>query len=141
MIAQIQDRYGYELIDERYRQLPGVDDSLIDDLASEQVQGMWGGGWYGQLAAIIGDEGRLELIRAELPRRVMDALQDVERSPSNDTIEVLRRAIGREDLTEDHMSLVVERLQTMAEDMDESPEQILISNFVNELTGEAEVSP
>jgi hypothetical protein len=141
LIAQIQNRYGYELIDERYRQLPGVDDSLIDDLASEQVQGMWGGGWYGQLAAIIGDEGRLELIRAELPRRVMDALQDVERSPSNDTIEALRRAISREDLTEDHMSLVVERLQNMAEDMDESPEQILISNFVNELTGEAEVSP
>lgn len=141
LIAQIQNRYGYELIDERYRQLPGVDDSLIDDLAGEQVQGMWGGGWYGQLAAIIGDEGRLELIRAELPRRVMDALQDVERSPSNDTIEALRRAISREDLTEDHMSLVVERLQNLAEDIDESPRQILLINFVNELTGEAEVSP
>ena len=132
LIAQIRNRYDYEMIDERYRQVGG-DDSLIDDLASEQFQGLWGGGWYARLAAIIGDEDRLELIRAELPRRVMDALQNVERALSSDTIEDLRRAIGREDLTEDQMSLVVERLQNTVEGMAESAERLLLINYIGEL--------
>ncbi len=132
LIAQIRDRYDYEMIDERYRQVGG-DDSLIDDLASEQFQGLWGGGWYGALAAKIGDEDRLELIRAEIPRRVMDTLQDVERAPSNDTIQNLRRAIGREDLTEDQMSLIVERLQETVSDMAESGERLLLINFIGEI--------
>ena len=137
LIAQIRDRYDYEMIDERYRQVGG-DDSLIDDLASEQFQGLWGGGWYGALAAKIGDNRRLELIRAGLPRRVMDTLQDVERSPNNDTIQNLRRAIGREDLTEDQMSLIVERLQDTVSDMEESAERLLLINFIGELTGDTE---
>jgi hypothetical protein len=138
LIAQIRNRYDYEMIDERYRQLPGVDDSLIDDLASEQFQGLWGGGWYAALADKIGDNRRLELIRAEIPRRVMDTLQDVERSPSNDTIQNLRRAIGREDLTEEQISLVVERLQDTVGDMEETAERLLLINLIGELTGDTE---
>jgi hypothetical protein len=137
LIAQIRNRYDYEMIDERYRQV-GDGDSLIDDLASEQFQGLWGGGWYAALAAKIGDNRRLELIRAEIPRRVMDTLQDVERSPSNDTIQNLRRAIGREDLTEEQISLVVERLQDTVGDMEETAERLLLINLIGELTGDTE---
>jgi hypothetical protein len=68
----------------------------------------------------------------------MDTLQDVERAPSNDTIQNLRRAIGREDLTEDQMSLIVERLQDTVSDMEESAERLLLINFIGELTGDTE---
>lgn len=136
LIGQIRNRYDYELVDERYRQLPTTDDSLIDALASEQVQGLWGGGWYARLAEIIGDEGRLELIRAELGSRVINAIQDVERSVTNDTIQDLRRAIGREDLTDDQMSVVIERLRSLVENMEESPGRLLLISYINELTGE-----
>jgi hypothetical protein len=63
----------------------------------------------------------------------MDALQNVERALSSDTIEDLRRAIGREDLTEDQMSLVVERLQNTVEGMAESAERLLLINYIGEL--------
>lgn len=136
LIAQIRNRYDYELIDERYRQLPKVDDSLIDDLASEQFQGIWGGGWYGRLAEIIGDDRRLELLRAELDRRVIDALEDVERSPGSDTIEDLRRVMRRAEITQDQMSIILERLQDIAEGMTESPAKLLVTNLINELSGD-----
>lgn len=133
LISQIRNRYDYELIDERYRQLPKIDDSLIDDLASEQFQGIWGGGWYARLAGIIGDDRRLELLRAELDRRVIDALEDVEKSPSSDTIEDLRRVMRRAEITQDQMSVILERLQDIAEGMTESPAKLLVTNLINEL--------
>lgn len=134
LIAQIKNRYDYELIDERYRQPPiSADNSLIDDLASEQFQGIWGGGFYASLATIIGDSNRLELIRAKLSSRMMNALQDVERSPTRDTIESLRTAIRREELTQEQISLVAERLQATVENTDESPARILLINLINEL--------
>jgi hypothetical protein len=136
LIAQIRDRYDYEMIDERYRQV-GDGDSLIDDLASEQFQGLWGGGWYGALAAKIGDNRRLELIRAELDRTIMDALDDVERMPSSDTIEALTRATANNRQfrsNEEQLSIVIERLTETFDDLDEqSEEAVLLTDLISNL--------
>lgn len=137
LIAQIRDRYDYELIDERYRQLPNVDDSLIDDLAGEQFQGIWGGGWYGALAAKIGDNRRLDLIRTELDRSIMDALEDVERIPNADNIDRLKRVTtnSRQFMrNEEQLAIVVERLQEIVSDIDrESPEALVLMELLSDL--------
>lgn len=130
LIGQIRNRYDYELIDERYRALS--DDSLIDDLASEQIQGIWGGGWYKQLAAIIGDEDRLELIRVELDRGIMDALENVERAPTSENIEALSRAADDNSFknNEDQLEIVIDRINSVLDDMDATtPESLLLENL------------
>lgn len=137
LIAQIRNRYDYEMIDERYRRLDGVDDSLIDDLASEQFQGIWGGGWYAQLAEKIGDTRRLELIRVELDRSIMDALEDVERTPDAESIQRLQQQVNSDRRfrdNEDQLSIVLERLQEVVDDIDDqSPESVALVNLMREL--------
>lgn len=138
LIAQIRNRYDYELIDERYQQLSGVEDSLIDDLTSEQVQGAWGGGWYGQLAEIIGDERRLDLIRVELPRRIMDALEDTERNTTVETIQELRTRIDRERSVrsnQDQMEIIIDRLGELVDDLsdDTTPIGVALVDLLNHL--------
>lgn len=137
LIGQIRNRYDYEMIDERYRALS--DDSLIDDLASEQIQGIWGGGWYARLAEIIGDERRLDLIRVELDRGIMDALENVERAPTAENIEALTNVTSRNRQfkdNEDQLEIVLDRLREVLDDLSDdsdSPEGILLSNLINEL--------
>jgi len=113
LVAQIKDREDYELIDERYKQLPGVNDSLIDDLASEQLFGMFGYGWDGQLASIIGEPERLEAIRVELDSETIDALQDLENDPSIEHIEAMKRRTSNNAIksNEDQLELIVDRLE------------------------------
>ena len=141
LIAQIRDRNDYETIDERYRQLPRTEDSLIDDLASEQFQGLWGGGWYRRLATIIGDERRVDMIRVELDRRIMDALEDVESNPTPETVQQLRSRIDREGefrSNEDQLELVIDRLQEIIDDLDDdtTPVGVVLvdlNNYLQEL--------
>lgn len=137
LIAQIRNRYDYELIDERYRTLS--DDSLIDDLASEQVQGLWGGGWYAQLAEVIGDERRLDLIRVELDRDIMDALENVERVPSEENVQAFSRLVSNNRQFKnnaDQLEIVIDRVREIIDDLGDATESsagLLLTNLLTEL--------
>ena len=110
-------------------------------MASEQVQGLWGGGWYGRLATIIGDERRVDMIRVELDRRIMDALEDVESNPTPETVQQLRSRIDREGefrSNEDQLELVIDRLQEIIDDLDDdtTPVGVVLvdlNNYLQEL--------
>ena len=139
LIGQIKNRSDYELIDERYIALSETDDSLIDDLASEQFAGRFGFGWYGKLAEIIGDTRRLDMIRVELPRDIMNAIEDVEKSPSEDNIQTLRDKLNNRSFrrNQDQLDLVIDRLEEIADDFGDSddlqPVKIIIVELTNEL--------
>ena len=138
LIAQIKDRNDYELIDERYVKLPKTDDSLIDDLAGEQFAGIFGYGWYGKLAEIIGDDRRLDMIRVELNREIRDAVEDVERSATQETIDNLKRRINNREFrsNKDQLDLVIDRLSEVVDDLNSSADQQPIAVAVNEIVEE-----
>lgn len=139
LIANIRSRNDYELIDERYVALAGTDDSLIDDLAGEQFAGTFGYGWYGQLAEIIGDSRRLDMIRVELPRGIMDAIEDIERAPSEDNINRLRTVLDNRSFrnNEDQLDIVIDRLTEVVDDLsgDEQsqPITLVLSEIISNL--------
>jgi len=140
LLGQMQaigdSRENYELIDERYRQLPGVDDSLIDDLAGEQFVSLFGFGWYATLAKMIGEESRVDAIRVELPADVIDAVEAVESSPSEETVKKLKQKIGSDiKSNEDQLELIIDRLTNVFDDMSDqsSAEAIIISELLKDL--------
>lgn len=138
LIGQIQSRNDYELIDERYVALEDTDDSLIDDLASEQFAGQFGYGWYGRLAEIIGDERRLDMIRVELPRSIMDAIENIERAPTEQNLQELRTELQDRSFrnNEDQLDLVIDRLNGVLEDLSSSDDQgptLVLGEIIAEL--------
>jgi len=137
LVSNIRTREDYMSVDTRYRALPNVDDSLIDDIAGEQLLSQFGYGWYGQLARVIGDEASLDAIRVELDSRITDALNDLERSPSADNINRLSRLTDSRTLrqNEDQLELVLERLNGVYEDFNdtETPESVLLRNLIDTL--------
>lgn len=140
LLGQMQaigdSRENYELIDERYRQLPGVNDSLIDDIAGEQFVSLFGFGWYATLAKMIGEESRVDAIRVELPADVIDAVEAVESSPSEETINKLKQKIGSDiKSNEDQLELIIDRLTNVFDDMSDqsSAEAIIISELLKDL--------
>lgn len=137
LVNQIKNREDYEFIDERYKKLPGVDDSLIDDLASEQLFSSFGNGWYARLANIIGSPEKVEEVRVELDRRIGEALSDLEADTSIEHIENIKSLTkGRQFRNnEDQLGLVIDRLDRILDDMldPDAPEYIALVDYRRQL--------
>lgn len=136
LINNIRDRKDYEFIDERYRDLPGVDDSLIDDLAGEQFIGLFGYGYYKQLADKIGDSSRLDLIRVELPTDVINRLEDVQATPNEETVKKLKQKIGSDiKSNEDQLEIIIDRLTETLDNIQDqsSPQAVILGQLIRDL--------
>lgn len=138
LVAQLKTREDYELVDERYRNAPvNAGDSLIDDVAGEQLSSQFGYGWYGQLARLIGDEARVEALRVELEPDMIDAIQDVEANPTMDHINKLQSKLDSRNFrsNEDQLELVIDRLTAALEDFQDtsSAEYLALYDFVQTL--------
>lgn len=95
-IDSIRNRADYNLVDERYRQIPGVTQDLLTDMGNEEFLSNFGDSYYNRLAARIG-RSDIAMVEAEVSSRLRDALDRIGQGElTNETIEGLETAITRE---------------------------------------------
>lgn len=131
LVAQISNREEYDLVNERYRNLPDTDDDLIDDMASEQgLWGLLGGSYYNNLAAAIGAPG-LDARRQELPASLVRRLEDAFEEPTVENLERLQNVINRRNFeSEEAADFVMEQINELVQlheaGLNEEQQEILI---------------
>lgn len=95
-IDQIRNRSDYNLVDARYRQIPGVNNSLLEDMGNEEWIQSFGDSYYNRLAARIG-RSQVALVSAEVSSRLREAISAIgEGDLSTESIERLENAIELE---------------------------------------------
>jgi hypothetical protein len=99
-IDQIRSRSDYNLVDARYRQIPGISQSLLEDMGNEEFLRSFGDSYYNRLASSIG-ASNIAMVEAEVSARLRERIEDIAGGElSEDALRRLEEAIELEGTIE-----------------------------------------
>tara|TARA_B110000503_G_scaffold143220_1_gene243293 strand:- start:91 stop:2751 length:2661 start_codon:yes stop_codon:yes gene_type:complete len=120
LINLITSRKDYDLVNERYTSVPGVNDDLIDDMAGEEWFGIIGGEYYNKLAAVIGEDG-IEIREQNLPEAVKQALETAMTEPNLENFEKLDSRLNTNtvnNLEYEGFKYIIDQLKDLGDDVE-----------------------
>jgi len=126
LVAAIDNKTEYDLVNEYFRQISGVTDDLIDELAGEELFNSM----YNNLAEKIGGESAVDLRTSGLTSSVVRRLERAAEDPSPENLNAILRALSsKEILDKESITAIVDALDNIVQEFgatfdDEQREEI-----------------